>query len=272
MEEMKLTINMLPKGAWNNDLSKTLPKNDWDILRKYALKRAKGRCEICGYETDELDAHEEWDFDIKRKTQILTKIIAICSRCHGVKHFKNSVRLGFGEEAEKHFIKVNKCSEMQFASHLNKAIIDYKERNKVFRWKMVADLKCFGGNGIEIKQNTIPLIKNPYQDVDWFSLSYEDMKKLFEIKRNDYLIGAPKIVSIEVDNYQGTIQVKTLFTDRIEWILDDKIIDKKYNVIGPFATKLKIKEIIGKNLKFKLVGIGGETISKTFEVLPQEVL
>ena len=26
MEELKLTINMLPKGAWNNDFSKTLSK------------------------------------------------------------------------------------------------------------------------------------------------------------------------------------------------------------------------------------------------------
>lgn len=26
MEELKLTINLLPKGAWNNDFSKTLSK------------------------------------------------------------------------------------------------------------------------------------------------------------------------------------------------------------------------------------------------------
>ena len=60
MEELKLTINMLPKGAWYNDFSKTLSKKHWDILREFALKRANGRCEICGYKTDDLDVHEEW--------------------------------------------------------------------------------------------------------------------------------------------------------------------------------------------------------------------
>ena len=102
MEKLKLTINLLPKGAWNNDFSKTLPKKDWDKLRMFALKRAGGKCEICGFKTNELDVHEEWDFDTQNKTQTLKQIIAICSKCHGVKHFKNSVRLGHGEEAEKH--------------------------------------------------------------------------------------------------------------------------------------------------------------------------
>lgn len=153
MENLKLTINMLPKGAWNNDFSKTLSKKDWDKLREFALKRANGKCEICGFKTSDLDVHEEWEFNIKKKTQTLKQIIAICSKCHGVKHFKNSVRLGYGEETQKHFIKVNGASEMEFASHLNKSLLEYNERNTIYRWEIVADLEKFGGSGIEIKQN-----------------------------------------------------------------------------------------------------------------------
>ena len=107
MEEFKLTINMLPKGAWNNDFSKTLSKKDWEKLREFALKRANGKCEICGFKTSDLDVHEEWEFDVKKQIQKLKQIIAICSHCHGVKHYKNSVRLGYGEETQQHFIKVN---------------------------------------------------------------------------------------------------------------------------------------------------------------------
>ena len=228
--------------------------------------------EICGYKTDALDVHEEWEFNAEKKTQTLKQIIAICSKCHGVKHFKNSVRLGYGEEAQKHFMKVNNCSEMEFASHLNKALLEYNERNFVYRWKILADLEKFDGSGIEVTQNNIPLIKNPYENVEWDKLSYNDTRSLFEIKRNEYLIGSPKIVSIEVDNYQGIIQIKTLFADRIEWYLDEKKIKTKYNTAGLFTTELKIKNLIGKYLKFKLIGIGGETISKNFEILPQEVL
>ena len=95
---------------------------------------------------------------------------------------------------------------------------------------------------------------------------------MFEIKRNENLIGSPKIVSIEVDNFQGTIQIKSLFADRIEWYLDDKKIKTRYNTAGLFTTELKVKNLIGKNLKFKLIGVGGETISKNFELLPLEVL
>ena len=272
MEDFKLTINMLPKGAWNNDFSKTLSKNDWDKLRQNALKRANGKCEICGYETNDLDVHEEWEFDTKNKTQTLKQIIAICSKCHGVKHFKNSVRLGFGEQAEEHFMKVNNASEMQFAGHLNKSLLEYNERNKVLRWKIIADLEKFGGKGIEVNQSNIPLIKNPYENVEWDNLSFSDTKNLFEIKRNENLIGSPKIVSIGVDNYQGIIQIKALFADRIEWCLDEKKIKTKYNTAGLFTTELKVKNLIGKNIKFKLIGIGGETTSKNFEILPQEVL
>lgn len=272
MEEFKLAINMLPKGAWNNDFSKTLSKKDWDKLREFALKRANGKCEICGYKTDDLDVHEEWEFNIKKKTQTLKEIIAICSRCHGVKHFKNSVRLGFGEEAQMHFMKVNNTSEMQFANHLNKSLIEYEERNKVLRWKIIVNLENFGGKNIEIKQNSIPFIKNPYENMEWENLSYNEIKILFDIKRNNNLIGAPKIVSIEVDNYQGIIYVKSLFADRIEWFLDEIKIKTKYNVAGLFTTYLKVKDLVGKQLKFKLIGIGGETISKLFEIFAQEVL
>ena len=272
MKDLKLTINMLPKGAWNNDFSKTLSKKDWDKLREFALKRAKGKCEICGFETSDLDIHEEWAFDIEKKTQTLKQIIAICSKCHGVKHFKNSVRLGYGEEAQEHFTKVNNASEMEFASHLNKALLEYNERNSVYRWKIIADLEKFGGKDIEIKRNYIPLIKNRYENVDWDTISYDNMKSLFEIKRNENLIGSPKIISVNVDNYQGSIQIKALFADRIEWYLDEIKIITKYNTAGLFTTELRVKNLIGKNLKFKIIGIGGEIISKNFEILPQEVL
>lgn len=272
MKNLKLTISLLPKGAWNNDFSKTLSKKNWDKLRSVALKRASGKCEFCGFKTNNLDVHEEWEFNIEKKTQTLKQIIAICSKCHGVKHFKNSVRLGYGEEAQKHFMKVNNCSEMEFASHLNKSLLEYNERNSVYRWKIVADLEKFGGSGIEVKQNNIPIIKNPYENVEWNKLSFDDMKNLFEIKRNENLIGSPKIVSIDVDNYQGTIQIKALFADRIEWYLDDNKVKTKYNTAGLFITELKVKNLIGKYLKFKLIGTGGETISKNFEILPEVVL
>ena len=180
MEELKLTIEMLPKGAWNNDFSKTLPKKEWDIVREFCYKRANHKCEICGFETEDLDAHEVWEFDVRNKTQTLKDIIAICSKCHGVKHIRNSQRLGYGDNAKKHFLRVNNCSELEYAAHLTRAQLDFEERNKIYRWKIVADLTKFGLKNATIKERNIPFIENPYKNIDWNQLIIYKCKNCLE--------------------------------------------------------------------------------------------
>ncbi len=275
MKNFKLTIEMLPKGAWNNDFSKTLPKNEWDIVRNACYKKANNKCDICGFATDDLDAHEVWEFDVKNKTQTLKDIIGICSRCHGVKHIRNSQRLGYGEDAKRHFINVNNCSELNYASHLTKAQMDFEEQNKIFRWKIVADLAKFGLKKTTIKERKIPFIKNPYQSIDWDLTSFEYNKKLFQLYQSSppkYWFNPPRVISIDVDNYQGIIEVLCDDINKIEWYLDKQKIKTKYNIVGKFKTALKVENLNGKELVFALFGDGGKTISKTFELLPQEVL
>lgn len=266
MKDFKLTIELLPKGAWNNDLSKTLAKKDWDTLRNFCYKKANHKCEICGYQTDDLDAHEVWEFDVDKKTQTLKNIIAICSKCHGVKHFKNSVRLGYGDKAKSHFLSINNCSEMEFANHLFESVLNYEKQNKIFRWKMIANLNNFGGKNISLKENIIPMIINPYENVSWDKATFSEMKSIFTIlkKEKNNFIGTPKITSIIVDNYQGTISVNALSTNKIEWILDDKKIKTKYNVSGNFCTQFSVKDLTGKSLHFKLINGNGCVISKDF--------
>ena len=53
-------------------------------------------------------------------------IIGICSKCHGVKHIRNSQRLGYEKEVKEHFMKVNNCNEIEYVSYLTKAQIDIK--------------------------------------------------------------------------------------------------------------------------------------------------
>lgn len=71
MSNLRLTIDLLPKGAWGNDFSRTLSKKDWDTLRNHAYAKANHRCVICGNKDSKLDAHEVWDFDVGTKTQTL---------------------------------------------------------------------------------------------------------------------------------------------------------------------------------------------------------
>lgn len=255
MKDLKLKIELLPKGAWGNDFSRTLSKKDWDILRKACYKRANHKCAICGYKTDELDAHEVWDFNIETKTQTLVDIIALCSRCHGVKHMRNSQRLGFGENAKKHFMKVNDCDEFEFASHLAKAQMEFEEKNKIYRWKMVANFKKFGGENIEFKEIYLPIIQSKYKEDELDALKNEC----------DFM---PRILDICVNNYEGTISIACDKTNKIEWY-DNKsnLLDTKFNFGERFYTKFSVKDLHCSYVTFKLTGDYGSKLSKKFNLI-----
>ena len=172
-------------------------------------------------------------------------------------------------------MNVNKCSELDYASHLTQAQMDFEERNKIYRWKIVADLSKFGLENATIKEKNIPFVRSVYEYVDWATMSFEDKKKLFQLYQSlppKYWINPPKVISIEIDNYQGTIEVLSNDTNKIEWYLDKQKIKTKYNVVGKFKTILKVENLKGKELTFALFGDGGKTFSKIFELLPQEVL
>lgn len=255
MKDLKLNIELLPKGTWGNDFSRTLAKKDWDVLRKVCYSKANHKCAICGFKTDDLDAHEVWDFDIETKTQTLKDIIAICSKCHGVKHIRNSQRLGFGENAKRHFMEVNKCNELEFAKHLAKAQIDFEERNKIYRWKMIADLEKFGGRNIQIKENFIPLIKSEYKQDELNSLKNE-------------CNFTPRILDININNYEGTISVTCDKTNKIEWYDENfNLLDTKYNFGEKLYTNFSVKDLKCMYLKFKLTGMYGEKFSKKFYLI-----
>ncbi len=275
MKDLKLSIELLPKGAWNNDFSKTLPKKEWDIVREFCYKKANHRCQICGFETDDLDAHEVWEFDIKNKTQTLKNIIGICSKCHGVKHIRNSKRLGHEEDAKKHFIKVNNCSELEYAAALAQAQLKFDELNKVYRWKIIADLEKYGLKNPTIKERNIPFIINPYEGIDWENILIDKKMAIFQLLKLEpsmNWVNPPKVIKLNVDNYQGIIQVICQDANKIEWYLDGRKIKTAYNVIWRFKTEIKVENLEGNGLVFILYGDKGQTISKTFEISSKGVL
>ena len=76
----------------------------------------------------------------------------------------------------------------------------------------------------------------------------------------------PKVTEITVDNYQGIITIKSLFTNKIEWFLDETKIKTKYNLAGLFTTEFSVKNLTGKQLYFKLTNSNSEIISKPFDL------
>jgi len=265
MKDLKLEIDLIPKGAWGSSLSKQLPKADWDILRQYAYSRAKGKCSICGYHTNDLDAHEVWNFDRRNKTQTLKDIVALCTRCHGVKHFRNSERLGYGQNAKRHFMKINNCSELIFANHCFESMLDYEANNDIYRWNTKVDFEKFGGSSdMKIKDNYLPFITDPYQDTDFekFDISHNQGIN-FRSSGNGNI---PKLYNVEVDNYAGTISLECALTKRVDFYFDKSILKSHYNTGGRFAVEFSLKNRNHPYVRFRLIGYGGIFESEKFEL------
>lgn len=268
MSNLKLTIELIPKGAWGNNLRERLAGKEWDTLRNICYSKAKNRCAICGKEDSDLEAHEVWEFEINAQTQTLVDIIALCPACHGVKHIRNSERIGYGKHSKSHFIKTNNCSELMFGKHYAEAQFLFEERNEVLRWKLKADLASFGGEGFEIKEKEIPLIINPYEEVDMKTVKFTSTNitsKNDNVNSQSYL-PLPKIYFITVNNYEGTINVDCGYTNKIQWLGEERILKTKYNIIGKFNTEFSVAHLTESSISFVLIGDGGETYSQCFKL------
>ena len=124
---------MVPEECWYSNLRSVLKPADWDIVRKEAYARAGGRCSICGRPA-RLEAHEKWSYDEERALQKLEDVIALCRSCHEVKHISRTYAMGRGVDAMEHFMRVNKCSQMDFHAALERANEEYLRRNRVEGW------------------------------------------------------------------------------------------------------------------------------------------
>jgi|GEM_PF-970435 len=241
MENLKLKIELIPKSAWGNNLRGLLAKKDWDQIRVACYIRSKNTCVICGWTEENLDTHEVWDFDMESQTQRLRDVVSLCSACHGVKHMKNSERIGYGDNCKKHFMRVNECDEKTYTEHYVAGQILYDERGKVEKWKLdVSELRSLGGKGLEIVT-----IKNPYEDKCWLG---------------EY--------GVKVKN--RTIKVKAIGIKKIEWVDGDEIIKSVETNLCVGISRF----VVNKNhtsIRFKLVRKNNAIMSKTF-VIQREVI
>lgn len=137
---MKLKVELVPGSSWGNNLrdEANIPRKKWDELRKGCYERAGHKCEICGgvsWRTYKgvrkkiVECHEIWSYDDKKGVQKLEGLIALCSKCHRVKHIGREFSEGRGEEAVLHMMKVNDISEDEACDMVNKAFALHGERS-----------------------------------------------------------------------------------------------------------------------------------------------
>ena|ERR1035437_82784 len=111
---MKLTIDLIPKTSFYNNVRSILSRNAWDKTRVGILFNTHNICEICGGKSlnRKLDCHEVWSFNDITHVQKLEKIIALCEKCHEVKHIGLAQVKGNFDRAKKHFMKINNITDI----------------------------------------------------------------------------------------------------------------------------------------------------------------
>ncbi|MCQ2026828.1 hypothetical protein [Clostridium butyricum] len=148
---MKLHIELIPKTCWGSNLRTKFKKSDWDKIRKSVYEKEKMHCHICGIECKSLDAHEVWDFEEKNHIQKLIDIIGVCKECHSAIHYGRAQKIGYGEQAQKQFIKVNGCDILDLQEELIRVKSDFLRRSKINNWKL--DLSFIEKQGYVIKED-----------------------------------------------------------------------------------------------------------------------
>lgn len=133
---MKLTIELVPRTAWSDNLRSNLSKSKWDKIRRKCYAAAEYKCEICGGvgRKHPVECHEKWDFgDGKIK---LIGLIALCPSCHEVKHIGLAGMKGRGDIAMRHFMKVNGVTAEVATRYIQEAFALYHKRSERTEWEL----------------------------------------------------------------------------------------------------------------------------------------
>ena len=112
-------------------------------LRKAAYKAANYKCEICGGDGKAqgyawpVECHEVWDYNPETGIQKLVRLIALCPKCHHVKHWGRTELVGGRQlqEAFLHLQAVNGWTPDQATDHIKAAQEQWVERSRT-KWKL----------------------------------------------------------------------------------------------------------------------------------------
>jgi len=148
----QLTIELVPKTAWFSNVRSMVSRNDWDVLRKEAYRKAEYKCEICGGvgKHHPVECHEIWQYDDVNHIQKLMSLIVLCPACHEVKHIGLANTRNRGGIAGEHLSEVNGWSKQKTNKYIHKQFTTWKKRSD-FEWEI--DLTWLEERGIEYKKD-----------------------------------------------------------------------------------------------------------------------
>lgn len=149
----KLTIELVPRTCWFDNVRSAVSSSDWARLRKQTAKKAGWQCQICGGKGPRwpVECHEIWQYDDESQCQTLTGLISLCPSCHEVKHIGFSELRGKKEEAVAHLALVNGWSLNGAFDYVDEAFELWRKRSE-HAWQL--DISWLETQGISLKSET----------------------------------------------------------------------------------------------------------------------
>jgi hypothetical protein len=149
MNKFLLTIELVPKSSWMDNVRSVLTQSQWDIIKKSVYSEAWYICQICGGvgPNHPVEAHEIWTYNDKSLIQKLEGMIALCPNCHMVKHIGLAQINNKFDLAVQHFMKVNACSKKACLKYIKDSFKLWLERSNK-KWTL--DLSFLKKHGIDV--------------------------------------------------------------------------------------------------------------------------
>lgn len=146
----RLTIELVPRTCWFDNVRSAVSSSDWTRLRKQTARAAGWHCQICGGKGPRwpVECHEIWHYDDDTQCQTLTGLIALCPSCHEVKHMGFSELRGKKEEAVAHLALVNGWSLAGAFDYVDNAFELWSKRSG-HTWQL--DISWLATQGVRLE-------------------------------------------------------------------------------------------------------------------------
>lgn len=131
---MKLTIELVPKTSWFSNVRDALSQSNWNLVKRLTSQAANSRCEVCNDVGPKwaVECHEIWDYDDVNHVQKLVRTIALCPPCHAVKHVGFNMKR-FPRRVPtliRHLANVNGISQQEAEDYIVHSFEEWFERSQ----------------------------------------------------------------------------------------------------------------------------------------------
>lgn len=149
-----IQVEMVPRYCQFSNIRSTVTTAQWNKIRLLSYTKANNQCEICfesgkdqGFKHN-VECHEIWLYDDKKKIQYLTGLISLCPLCHFIKHIGRASAMGRQGICFKHMAKVNGWNHKQIVEHMAESYALQKARADI-RYKL--DLSILNNEPYNLK-------------------------------------------------------------------------------------------------------------------------